>query len=104
MWNGFRIRRSPKRQIEQMGDPGLQLTHAVELIPTGPEQRRHFPPFGDRFGRVAAMPESVAVTRLTADPISAAVKPTASPPFHRRRLARRSAPGSGIAAERLVQA
>jgi hypothetical protein len=62
----------------------LLVTHRPELIPTGADQRRYHPPLGDGFGGVAAMPEGVAVAPRRPDPISAAVKPTASPTRHSR--------------------
>ena len=61
---------------------GLQVAHAAELVPTGPEQRRHLSPPGDGLGRVAPVPEGVAIARRRTDAVSTAVKPTASPSLY----------------------
>jgi hypothetical protein len=79
--------------------PGLQLAHVADLIPAGAEQRRHFPSTGHSRGGVAAMPEGVAVSRLTTDSISAAVHSVPLPSLHRRLPAGRPALGLGTAAE-----
>jgi hypothetical protein len=50
---------------------GLQGAHAADLIPTGAEQRRHFPPLCDGLGGVAAVSQGVLVARLCGRPISA---------------------------------
>jgi hypothetical protein len=75
----------------------LPVAHRPELVPTDPKQRRYLPPLGDGFGRIASMPEGVLVARLTADPISAAVEPTAGSSRHSRRPAWRSVPVPGTA-------
>jgi hypothetical protein len=62
----------------------LPVAHRPELVPTGPEQRRHLPPPGNGFGRTAPMFQSVLVAWLAADPINAAVEPTAGSPRHSR--------------------
>jgi hypothetical protein len=54
------------------------------MLPTGPKQRRHLPPPGNGFGRTAPMFQSVLVAWLAADPINAAVEPTAGSPRHSR--------------------
>jgi hypothetical protein len=62
----------------------LPVAHRPELVPTGPEQCRHLPPPGNRFGRTAPMFQSVLVAWLAANPINAAVEPTAGSPRHSR--------------------
>jgi len=68
-----------------------------QLVPTGPEQRRHFPPLGDGFGRIAPMFQGVLVAHRGADTVSTAMKSTAGSPGDGRRFARRSVPVSGTA-------
>src|SRR5690349_18333440 len=75
----------------------LEVAHRPELVPAGAEQRYHLTPLGHSFSGVVPMFQGIPVTRLTADPISAAVKPTAGPPHHSWRLARHPAPVPGTA-------
>jgi hypothetical protein len=84
------------RHTAQTRRTGLHVPHHPELIPAGADQRRHHPPLGDGFGRVAAMLESLAVARRATTALSAAVHPAALPPAHSRLLARCPAPGPGM--------
>jgi hypothetical protein len=80
-WKDFRI---AELRPNFKGTAILPVAHRPELVPTGPEQRRHLPPPGNGFGRTAPMFQSVLVAWLAADPINAAVEPTAGSPRHSR--------------------
>jgi hypothetical protein len=94
--------RPPRLSSRNKERDGLQAAHGTELVPAGLDQGRHFPPLGDGFGGIAPMPQGVPVAGLTTAPISAAVKPTASPSRHGRRLTRHPAPVPRPASRALV--
>src|SRR3954469_20750975 len=93
----------PNAIWRRRGVPGLHVPHCPELIPAGADQRRHHPPLGDGFGGVATVPEGVAVVRLAAAALSAAVHPAPRLPAHCWLPAWRPPPGPGMASGRLVQ-
>jgi hypothetical protein len=53
----------------------LPVAHRPELVPTGPEQRRHLPPPGNGFGGVVPVLQGVAVARRRPAPVSPVMHP-----------------------------
>jgi hypothetical protein len=76
--------------------------HCPEPVPTGTNQRRHFPPLGDGFGGIAPMFQGIVIARLTTAPLSAAMHSAPRLPADRRLPARRPASGPGTAPQALV--
>ena len=77
-----------------MAAAGLQGAHAADLIPTGAEQRRHFPPLCDGLGGVAAVSQGVLVARLCA---VLSAHPASLAAAHSWLLTQCPAPGPGMA-------
>jgi hypothetical protein len=65
-------------------EPDLHVAHRPKLIPTSPKQRRHHSSLSDGLGGIMTVFQGIPVAPGRTDPISAAVKPAASPPRHNR--------------------